>query len=255
MKTIYRLACCVLATSTLTFAAVGCGEDDEPTSGKNNTGEQLNPEGDPEGTVTVNIGNDGKTIMLTDNTGIKMDQNNNFIMYNTHNMADIASLGKAYGLLDVNIVPMAAGWSKTVAVLPNYAYLIRENNYGHSYIRLYVEDYVTNTSGGIMGAKVKYQYPFYPDNTLCLAPYTDGILLNESNNYTYTVGILHSVPFEVSIEASGNVRDTDLEVEYTENEITISLRHWIAETAASWQITLTDESGIEQRLDIIYENY
>lgn len=254
MKTIYRLAC-VLAAAALAFAAVGCGEDDEPTSGKNNTGEQLNPEGDPEGTVTVNIGNDGNLIMLTDNTGIEINRDNNFIIYNTHRMADIVSMGKAYGLLDVDIIPNA-GWSKAVAVLPDYGYLIREDNYGpYTYIRLYVEDYTINTSGGIIGACVKYQYPFYPDNTLCLDLYTDGILLNESNNYTYTVGILHYVPFEISIDASGNVRDTDLEVEYTENEITISLRHWMAETAASWRVTLTDESGIEQSLSIIYENY
>lgn len=254
MKTIYRLAC-VLAAAALAFAAVGCGEDDEPTSGKNNTEEQLNPEGDPEGTVTVNIGNDGNNIMLTENTGIKIQQDNNFIIYNTHRMADIVSMGKAYGLLDVDIVPNA-GWSKVVAVLPNYGYLIREYNYGHfTYIRLYVEDYIIDTTGGIIGACVKYQYPFYPDNTLCLDTLSDAFFLKESNNYTCTIGILHYVPFEVSTNASGNVRDTDLEVEYTENEITISLRHWIAETAASWRVTLTDASGIEQSLDIIYENY
>jgi len=30
------------------------------------------------------------------------------------------------------------------------------------YVRLYVEESIISTDGGIMGAKVKYQYPFEP---------------------------------------------------------------------------------------------
>lgn len=252
MKTIYRLAC-VLAAAALAFAAVGCGEDDEPTSGKNNAEEQLNPEGDPEGTVTVNIGNDGKSMNLG-GISIRMTEDNNFSTVSTTD--GLLSVGKVQGLSSVRNVS-SVGWGSNVLVQPGYGYVLRELLRGsiYRYARLYVEDYVTTTSGGIMGAKIKYQYPFYPDNTLCFEGYSGPIYLHEFNNYTSTVGILHYVPFEVSINASGNVRDTDLKVEYTENEITISLRHWIAETAASWRVTLTDESGIEQSLDIIYENY
>lgn len=238
MKTIYRLAC-VLAAAALTFAAVGCGEDDEPTSGKNNTGEQLNPEGDPEGTVTVNIGNDGKSMSLGD-ISIRMTEDNNFATSDK-----LLSVGKVQGLSSVRNVS-AVGWSSYVLVQPGYGYVVRNGSWSrYKYARLYVEDYVTTTSGGIMGAKIKYQYPFYPDNTLCFEEFLNHIYLYESYNYTSTVGILHYVPFDVEVEAHGDVLDTDLDVQYTENEITFSTRN-TTDTNAYWYVTITDNAGIEQ---------
>lgn len=243
MKTIYRLAC-VLAAAALAFAAVGCGEDDEPTSGKNNTGEQLNPEGDPEGTVTVNIGNDGKSMSLGD-ISIRMTEDNNFSTVSTTD--GLLSVGKVQGLSSVRNVS-SVGWGSNVLVQPGYGYVLRELLRGsiYRYARLYVEDYVTTTSGGIMGAKIKYQYPFYPDNTLCFEGYSGSIYLHESNNYTSTVGILHYVPFDVEVEArGGDVLDTDLDVQHTESEITFSTRN-TTDTNAYWDVTITDDAGMEQ---------
>ncbi len=239
MKTIYRLAC-VLAAAALAFAAVGCGEDDEPTSGKNNTGEQLNPEGDPEGTVTVNIGNDGKSMNLG-GISIRMTEDNNFSTTD-----GLLSVGKVQGLSSVRNVS-SVGWGSNVLVQPGYGYVVRNGSWSrYKYARLYVEDYVTTTSGGIMGAKIKYQYPFYPDNTLCFEEFLNHIYLYESYNYTSTVAILHYVPFDVEVEArGGDVLDTDLDVQYTENEITFSTRN-TTDTNAYWYVTITDNAGIEQ---------
>lgn len=241
MKTIYRLAC-VLAAAALAFAAVGCGEDDEPTSGKSNTGEQLNPEGDPEGTVTVNIGNDGKSMNIGDiDMSIRMTDDNNF-----STSSRLLSVGKVQGLSSVRSVS-PVGWSSNVLVQQGYGYVLRNSSWQrHRYARLYVEDYVTTTSGGIMGAKIKYQYPFYPDNTLCLEEYLNHIYLYESNNYTFTVGILHYVPFDIEVEANGgDVLDTDLDVQHTESEITFSTRN-TTDTNAYWDVTITDDAGMEQ---------
>lgn len=243
MKTIYRLACCVLATATLTFTAVGCGEDDEPTSGKNNTGEQLNPEGDPEGTVTVNIGNDGKEIGIG-NIDISMTDDNNFYSW----PSELLSVGKVQGLSSVRNV-VAAGWSNDVLVQPGYGYVLRSmSSNKYIYARLYVEDYVTTTSGGIMGAKVKYQYPFYPDNALCFEQ-LGNVYLTRYNNYTYTVKISHYAPFDVEVEAHGDALDTDLDldVQYTKEEMTFSTRN-TAYTNAYWYVTITDNAGIEQTI-------
>lgn len=246
MKTIYRLAC-VLAAAALTFAAVGCGEDDEPTSGKSNTGEQLNPEGDPEGTVTVNIGNDGKAMNIG-GISIRMTEDNNFATSDK-----LLSVGKVQGLSSVRNVS-AVGWSSYVLVQPGYGYVVRNESWSrYKYARLYVEDYVTTTSGGIMGAKIKYQYPFYPDNTLCLEEYLNHIYLYESNNYTSSVEIMHYVPFDIEVEVRrGDVVDMDLNVEYTEKEITFSTRNTV-DTNASWIVTLTDGAGIEQSFNVYVE--
>jgi len=66
----------------------------------------------------------------------------------------------------IKTVP-TSGWAREVAVTPNHRYVIR-NNYsqwnsdiqGHeqkvAYLKLYVVDYITSTTGGIIGAEVQY---------------------------------------------------------------------------------------------------
>lgn len=105
---------------------------------------------------------------------IRIDDANNFFAkpnYNIQdNIFDFVSLGLTGGLSQIKSIPLI-GWAKTVAVVPGAAYIARSSNYsyswgsysfwGYSYARLYVTDYITGTSGGIIGAIVKYQSPFY----------------------------------------------------------------------------------------------
>ena len=49
------------------------------------------------------------------------------------------------------------------AVEPGSGYVFKiSDGYSDTYGRLYVVEWIVSTSGGIMGAKVKYQYPWKP---------------------------------------------------------------------------------------------
>ena len=155
----------MLALAVLAIVPACSGEDDEPVVPQASDPNVAVP--DPEGTVTVNITNNGRDgeVALPDlGVYIYIDEGNNFRLHSSGYSASIVSLGAMKGLGNVVSVP-TEGWSSSVAVMPGNGYAVRSSyNYGNirtnNYARLYVDSYMTNTSGGIMGATVKYQSPF-----------------------------------------------------------------------------------------------
>lgn len=155
----------MLALAVLAIVPACSGEDDEPVVPQASDPNVAVP--DPEGTVTVNITNNGRDgeVALPDlGVYIYIDEGNNFRLYSSGYSTSIVSLGAMKGLGNVVSVP-TEGWSSSVAVMPGNGYAVRSSyNYGNirtnNYARLYVDSYMTNTSGGIMGATVKYQSPF-----------------------------------------------------------------------------------------------
>ena len=77
-------------------------------------------------------------------------------------------LGAVGGLGDVITKP-TAGWTTTLSAQPGHGYVVR---YRHAhdynaatelpyyYARVYVDSYITNVFGEIIGVKIKYQLPF-----------------------------------------------------------------------------------------------
>lgn len=137
-----------------TFAmlcAVGCEEqgsgDDVTPNNKPNLDQVVD---DPEGTISLKMRNenDGKTFL--GDSGIYIDVADNF------SGAKFASIGAAKGLGNVTFIPRS-GWTDKVAVNPGEAYVAYSEG---MFYRLYVEDYILNVSQEILGASVKYQYPF-----------------------------------------------------------------------------------------------
>ncbi len=114
---------------------------------------------DPAGTIQLSMRN-------SDNGQTELDQiyieNENFRGHKgTHYFT---SLGPVNGLGNVAHIP-TSGWASSVAVIPGHGYVAYSA--GDSYwgtpqrwYRIYVTDYIVSTSGGIIGAKVKYQAPF-----------------------------------------------------------------------------------------------
>lgn len=166
-----------MALACVGFTSCGDNDDDlEDTNKKSNV--------DPEGTVVVNMRNDGKswetvkipqgtyTFYNSDGTtgqrtvesSIRIDKSNNFVG------SSIASIGAVSGLAKVNSIP-SSGWTNSAAVVPGCGYIVkyewknvtvRESPYTTKnlvrYARLYVVDYMTSaTNDGIIGATVKYQ--------------------------------------------------------------------------------------------------
>lgn len=144
---------------------MGCSEDGDDDG--NNGGIP-----DPEGTVMISMANTNNSAA---SGGVKvgppitfgdswfcMNENNNFYggyYYSKYTGCTIANVGKVSSLGSITKIP-TSGYVEETSVEIGYGYVIRANN--ATYARLYVVDWVLSTGGGILGAKVKYQYPFIP---------------------------------------------------------------------------------------------
>lgn len=143
-KFIWALAslCILLAT--------GCSKNDDPDNGG-----YIKPDqnvADPTGTIELSMRNANNGDTYLDDLHIGKDDN--FSGSGTF----IASLGAVRGLGNVSSIP-SAGWASKVAVTPGCGYVVY-NSYKDEYTRIYVVDYITSVTGGIMGADIKYQKPF-----------------------------------------------------------------------------------------------
>ena len=151
---------CLLATSM--FFLAGCNKD--------NPDNPSNSVPDPEGTIVTNIRNDthqtwtgscfcGLYYGIAD-VGIgtlSMSASNTFGGF------DIAYVGTVNGLGSIKSIPKENLFTGNgCAVIENGGYVLRgsSDNQG-KYARLYVTHFLTS-GGGIVGAEIKYQYPFVP---------------------------------------------------------------------------------------------
>lgn len=123
-----------------------CGSDDEDALGGVDPDKNV---ADPVGTITLSMRDTKNGGTYLDNIQI---ENENFTGWNCY----FASVGAVKGLGNVANIP-TTGWARNVAVIPGNGYVAYN---GVNFYRLYVTDYITATSGGIIGADVKYQKPF-----------------------------------------------------------------------------------------------
>lgn len=177
---------CLLTACSLCFWS--CGDDDEPAGGVNEPKTPVvdpnTPVPDPAGTITANI-SDGTSISIW---GIESysfgyitwrSPDNFSIGHNYSGLVSICNLGIMNGLGNITSIPQIGytipqSSNREVACETGNGYVIKfegGNLESPLYVRLYVEGTIVSTTGGIMGAKVKYQYPFEP-TTLTLSKET-----------------------------------------------------------------------------------
>ena len=166
-----------LLAAVLPISFASCGDDDDDNGGGGNIV-------DPGGTVIVNIrnANNGEynfpetyatlsgiyTHTEDGNDGsdqLKIDGADNLYLEG----GKIVCVGKVSGLGAIKTIPQN-GWTDKAVVMPGYGYVVkgRETLWagGKShpctphYARIYVVDYMTNTSGGVIGATIQYQCPW-----------------------------------------------------------------------------------------------
>ena len=159
----FFLISCLLATSM--FFVAGCDDKNDPDNPSNSVP-------DPEGTMVTNIRNDifmnrytGVYYGLADVGigGLSMNQSNVFQTYGDDRF-DIAYIGTVNGLGSIQSIPKENLFTKNgCAVLEKGGYVLRgiDSNNHDKYARLYVTRFMTS-GGGIVGAEIKYQYPFVP---------------------------------------------------------------------------------------------
>lgn len=114
---------------------------------------------DPEGTIVLQMPNDGSySLYFSISTQLKLDTMNNFRIIN----GSIMSVGKVAGLGAIRNIPSGAKWGNSTVATPGYGYIIE--SLGGSYLRLYVESYITSSGETIIGAKVKYEPDWTPES-------------------------------------------------------------------------------------------
>lgn len=146
-STIYRLA--LLVAVMLPLALASCKKDD-PNPDNGTPVKPSTEISDPEGTITLSMRNadSGKTYL-----------DNQFYIDNENFTGGyFVSLGPVKGLGNVSTIPLK-GWSTQVAVIPGNGY-VAYNPYNDTFYRIYVVQEIGSTSGGVIGAEVKYQKPF-----------------------------------------------------------------------------------------------
>ena len=127
---------------------------------------------DPPGTIIANISKNSSDPYVRDYVRINTGDNlitvtwlrpDNIYAGAFHD-SEICTVGSVSGLGNITTIP-TLGYTTDVACEPGYGYVIRaraDENSEYKYMRLYVVSSIENTYGGIMGATVKYQYPFEP---------------------------------------------------------------------------------------------
>ena len=138
----------MIMVTMLTVSFISCGGDDDNENPNN--GQPVNPGttvNDPEGTISLSMRNadNGKTYL--DNIYIS---NENF------RGAYFTSVGAVKGLGNVPTIP-TTGWAEQMSVIAGNGYVAYSNN---QFYRIFVVSDIVATTGGIIGADIKYQKPF-----------------------------------------------------------------------------------------------
>lgn len=151
MKT-FRFLQKAFYVSFIAVAMAACGSDGDSTDGNGNVKPDANVN-DPAGTVSLSMmkgssPREGATTIGSSSMYIGND-------YNFTN-GQFVSLGTMKGLGNVSYIP-TAGWASNVAVRKNTGYVAYANG---EFYRIFAENEIAGTTGGVIGYDVKYQAPF-----------------------------------------------------------------------------------------------
>ncbi|CCZ09249.1 MULTISPECIES: DUF5036 family protein [Odoribacteraceae] len=222
----WLMAMLVVSAAFVACSKDGDGDPDDPGS----------KVPDPEGTMVLNMRNEnnGGTYLRIENwPEIWINHSDNFESY--ADRIEFVSLGKMKGLGNVTKIP-ETGWQSSVAVKPAYGYVAK---WGNRYCRLYVvQELLAAGTNGVIGAEVKYQYPFEPTKLevspdSLLFPREGGnltvVVSTDADSWNYTI-ITNLVPWlkisqeknqlKVSVEEneSVNVREAFIGINANEKQ-------------------------------------
>lgn len=116
---------------------------------------------DPEGTIELDMRKKGQggNWLSVGSVQFRISAADNF------QGALFIDVGSVNGLSSIKKIPNNSVWSNEVAVRPGHGYIVTNSKNSNNFMRLYVVRYLKGaTSGGVIGAAVKYQYPWYPNN-------------------------------------------------------------------------------------------
>ncbi len=213
----------MVATVLLT---ISCGDDESSEdSGIPIITDPNKPISDPVGTITANISENTKIEINNFNSTSGYiwwtGPDNFFISTYYASKVSICDLGVMSGLGNITNIPQEGytvpqSSNKTVACETGHGYIVKFEGGSLSspllYVRLYISETIVSTFGGIMGAKVKYQYPFEPTT------------LKVSNDFLSFTKDQNTQSITITTEASGWTYSCDCSwVNITKNNNTLSV--------------------------------
>lgn len=185
MKKCFRFGLLLFSAAVLA-CAVGCSDDKDDNNGGGTGGGSELP--DPEGTgilslaytttvyIAPNYPSTGGGTRFTeypadipDFSRVHLSVSGNLVgggstsdtnfSESQSNGMKFSTVGKVKGLSQIQKIPQT-GWAEAVGALPGYGYVAEYNGI---YCRLYVTDYLKDSEGNKIGAILKYQAPFTPE--------------------------------------------------------------------------------------------
>lgn len=223
----------------LSVAFVSCGNDDILNP---DNGQPINPNtpiSDPEGTIALSMRN-------IDNGETFLDKI--YIEKENFKGASFALIGAVSGLGNVSAIP-TSGWAEQMSVIAGNGYVA----YGSGqFYRIYVVSDIAGTSGGIIGADIKYQKPFKGvDETISI----DEKFLtfdNKGGSQSLVFNNKNIVLFSVSSDQSWCqvYKSSTYDKYFLYNAITISVDPSSAQTEEIANVKLKTEFGKEITIKI-----
>lgn len=246
----YKKIFSALLCGAFVLSLTGCG-DDEPAAPEQNSGTEISPDAnvpDPTGTIELAMRDEdnGKTWL-----GSIYIENENFCSYGD---VKFAGLGAVRGLGNVVNIPIV-GWTTKVKVTPGNGY-VAYDAYSDKYYRIFVTDYIVNTSGGIIGADVKYQEPFGGADEDIQLTETAISFGEEGGSQALFFNNKHLLVFS----AKSNVdwckveRATTYDVPFLYNGIVITVDKQVMD-AEQATVTLTTAYGRKKTITVSYAGY
>lgn len=168
---------CYVLSAMLSLWVIGCSDKDpdnpdEPTpdNPEQPVIDPNQPVPDPEGTIMVNVLNDGENVYINGFGDIKIDNRNNFAVAKSDTWYDdygylyceYVSLGEVNGLGNIVSIP-ETGWSDNISVIAGNGYVSRiydPRSRTYKYVRIYVAAPIEGIAGTISGFTLKCQAPF-----------------------------------------------------------------------------------------------
>ena len=245
----------MLATVSLfaAFAMPSCSDGNDENITPDDS-QVINPDADvpdPEGTIPLTMRNESNGDTSLDGN-IYIDKGDNFSGSGTW----FATIGQVKGLGNVAVIPQT-GWTNKISVIPGNGYVAAHYNYYDqetTFYRIFVTDYVTAVTGGVIGAEIKYQKPFKgTDEKITL---DESSLSFDENGGSKVVELTnkHFVPFtcQSSEDWCKAVRTSSTEVPFLHDGVMVTVDQ--QETLVGEQeaiVTLTTAFGKKTEIKVL----
>ena len=235
----------MMLVAMLTIGFTSCTKDDDgKKSDKDNTegnqggqGSQGTSVADPVGTVSLSILNESNG--NTKFGSIYIDAANNFAG------TDFTSIETVKGLGNVTKIPFT-GWARQLSVKPGCGYVAFM---AQTFVRIYVEDFIKNASGEVIGASIKYQAPFYgADEDILLSD--DHLELDYRSGTSHKITLKNSSIMMIACESDQSWCKATMSLSDTEEGVAIYCEQNPSNMPREATVTLTTQYGKKKTIKV-----